>query len=181
MALQSLKVSREEESAASTRLRVVAEAADEAVDILEDAAMGVAMVVMADAMADATPGVELSVRLSMVSMYLIQLEVSQLMSGKALDPMVAVLMSRSVARQWQDAVVLVMDVAAEKVEDEESGLISQQFSQNQMKPSKIRMKTTVHVVPSAVVAMGMALVAVPTGTAVDYLGRWRQQCFCLYC
>ena len=103
------------------------------------------------------------------------------MSGKALDPMVAMLMSRSVVRQWQDVVVLVMDVAAEKVEDEESGLISQQFSQNQMKPSKIRMKTTVHVVPSAVVAMGVVLVAVPMGTAVDYLGRRRQQCFCLYC
>ena len=59
MALQSLKVSTEEESAVSTRLRVVVEAADEAADILEDAAMGVAMVVMADAMADATLGVEL--------------------------------------------------------------------------------------------------------------------------
>ena len=73
-----------------------------------------------------------------------------------------------------------MDVVAEKVLDEESSLILQQFSQNQMKPSKIRMKTTVHVVPCAVVAMGMALVMVPTGTAVDYLGRWQQQCFCLY-
>jgi len=181
MALQSSKVSREEESAASTRFRVVAEAADEAADVLEDAAMGVAVVVMADAMADATPGVELSVRLSMVSMYPTQLEVSQLMSGKALDPMVAMLMSRSVVRQWQDAVALVMDVVAEKVEDEESGLISQQFSQNQMKPSNIRMKTRERVVRSGVVATGVALVAVPMGTAVDYLGRWRQQCFCLYC
>ena len=90
-------------------------------------------------------------------------------------------MSRSVVRQWQDVVILVMDVAAEKVVDEESGLILQQSSQNQMKPSKIWMKTTVHVVPSAVVATGVALVGVPTGTAVDYLGRWRQQCFCLYC
>ena len=92
--------------------------------------------------------------------------------------MVAVLMSRSVVRQWQDAVVLVMDVAAEMVVDEESGLISQQYSQNQMKPSKIQMRATSHVVPSAVVAMGMASVMVPTGTTVDYLGRWRQQCFC---
>ena len=86
MALQSLKVSREEESAASTRLRVVAEAADEAADVLEDAAMGVAEVVMADAMEDTTPGVELSVRLSMVLMYPTQLEVSQLMSGKPWTP-----------------------------------------------------------------------------------------------
>ena len=75
-----------------------------------------------------------------------------------MDPMVAMLMSRSVVRQWQDAVVLVMDVVAEKVVDEESGLILQQFSQNQTKPSKIRMKTTVHVVPSVVVATGVALV-----------------------
>ena len=89
-----------------------------------------------------------------------------------MDPMVAVLMARSVVTQWQDAVILVMDVAAEKVMDEESGLILQQFSQNQRKPSKIRMKTTVHVVPSTVVAMGVALVVVPMGTAVDYLGRW---------
>ena len=37
-----------------------------------------------------------------------------------LDPMVAVLMSRSVMRQWQDAVVLVIDVAAEKVVDEDA-------------------------------------------------------------
>ena len=181
MALQSLKVSREEESAASTRLRVVAEAAGEATDVLEDAAMDVVVVVLADAMADATPGAELSVQLLMVSTFMTQVEVSQPMSGTALDPMVAVLMSRSVVRQWQDAVVLVMDVAAEKVVDEESGLILQRFSQNQTKPSKIRMKTTVHVVPSAVVATGVALVTVPMGTAVDYLGRWRQQCFCLYC
>ena len=81
-------------------------------------------------------------------------------------------MSRSVVRQWQDAVVLVMDVAAEKVMDEESGLISQQYSQNQMRPSKIQMRATAHMVLSAVVAMGVASVAVATGTAVDYLGRW---------
>ena len=108
----------------------------------------------------------------MVCMSRTRVEVSQPMSGKALDPMVAMLMSRSVMRQWQDAVILVMDVAAEKVVDEESGLILQQFGQNQMKPSKIRMKTTVHVVLSAVAAMGVALVVVPMESAVDYLGRW---------
>ena len=90
-------------------------------------------------------------------------------------------MSCTIVRQWQDAVILVMDVAAEKVVDEESSLISQQYSQNQMKPSKIQMRATAHVVLSAVVAMGVASVMVPMGTAVDYLGRWRQQCFCLYC
>ena len=87
--------------------------------------------------------------------------------------MVAVLMSRSIVRQWQDAVVLVMDVVAEKVADEgEFGLISQQYSQNQMRPSKIQMRATAYVVPSVVVAMGEASFTVPTGTAVDYLGRW---------
>ena len=65
-----------------------------------------------------------------------------------------------------------MDVVAEKVVGEETGLISQQYSQNQMKPSKIQMRATAHVVPSVVVAMGVASVVVPTGTAVDYLGRW---------
>ena len=86
MALQSLKVSREEGSAASTRLRVVVEAAGEAADVLEDAAMDVAMVIMADAMADATLGAELSVPLLIVLMSWTRVEVSQLMSGKALDP-----------------------------------------------------------------------------------------------
>ena len=62
-ALQSLKVSREEESAASTRLRVVAEAAGKAADFLEDAVMDVSVVVIADMMVDATPGVELSILL----------------------------------------------------------------------------------------------------------------------
>ena len=85
-----MKVSREEEGAAFTRLRVVAEAAGEAADVLEDAAMDVAVVVMADAMADATLAVELSVQLSMVSMYQTQVEVS--------NPMEAVLMSPSVVR-----------------------------------------------------------------------------------
>ena len=67
-------LNREEESAASTRLRVVAEAVGDAADVLEDAAMDVVVVVMADAMADATPGAELRVQLLIVSMSRTQVE-----------------------------------------------------------------------------------------------------------